>query len=290
MRRVVQDIVRGVGGRVSPRSARAALVLCAAALGAFGLRAPAAHAAIMVGFSPASITVAPGDTFTVSVAVLQIGSEFNAFDASIRFDPSRLTFVSTSPVSNQRGSLITSACSNTFHRFDIAPDSLKVTLSLLCSNTFLTGPGVIYQVKFQAGATLGNTTITLGPYTEFYRAGLFVRPLVKQDLTITVNDGSLDVGPGDPARKGLEFAPPSPNPRRGSGTVSLDFALPSTDLVSIDVLDLQGRRIAERGTERLASGRHHVAWTPPALPSGDYFVRMRTRENGSVTRRWAVLR
>jgi hypothetical protein len=88
----------------------------------------------------------------------------------------------------------------------------------------------------------------------------------------------------------MEFAPPAPNPRRGSGAIRLDFALPSADHVTFDVLDLQGRRVAGRESQPLAAGRHHVVWTPPSLPSGDYFVRLRTAANGAKTQRWAVLR
>jgi hypothetical protein len=88
----------------------------------------------------------------------------------------------------------------------------------------------------------------------------------------------------------MKFAPPSPNPRRGSGAILLDFALPAADRVAFDVLDLQGRRVAGRDAGTLPAGRHHLAWTPPALPSGDYFVRLRTLANGSLTQRWAVLR
>jgi hypothetical protein len=218
------------------------------------------------------------------------GSEFNAFDASVRFDPALLTYVPTVPQSDQRGALMTDACANTFHLFSAAADSLRITLSLLCSSTFVTGPGTIYKVKFQAGATTGTTTVSLGPFTEFYRAGLFARPLVKQDLTVTIGTSSTGVGDPEGGVHGVEFAPPAPNPQRGAGAVRLDFALPSADRVTFDVLDLQGRRVAGREAESLAAGRHHLAWTPPALPSGDYFVRLRTLANGTLTQRWAVLR
>jgi hypothetical protein len=283
--------VRGAGEHHFSRfrGVRGVMLALALACLAIALPAVAARADIHAGFTPSSITVAPGDTFTVDLAITLADSAFNAFDASIRFDPSRLTFVPTSPVGNQRGALMTNACANTFHLFSAAPDSLKITLSLLCSATFVTGPGVIYRVKFQAGLTTGTTVLSLGPFTEFYKAGIYARPLFKQTLTVTIGTPTGVEGE-TPARSGLDLAPPAPNPRRGSGAVILDFALPSHDLVSFDVLDLMGRRVAGRGTERLASGRYHLAWTPPVLPSGDYFLRLRTLSNGSVTRRWTVLR
>jgi len=278
---------RGPGGRrPSARGAGFACAVAMAALVAISLRPPTAAADVTAGFSPATMTVAPGDTFTVTVAIPVADAAFNAFDASVRFDPAMLTYVTGS---NQRGALMTGACSNTFHQFSAASDSLKITLSLLCSGASVTGPGPLYTARFVAGATTGTTTITLGAFTEFYNAGLFVRPLIRQDLSITIGVG---VGVGDPEGdvRPMEFAPPAPNPRRGSGAILLDFALPSADQVSFDVLDLQGRRVAGRDSQPLAAGRHRLSWTPPALPNGDYFVRLRTLANGSVTQRWAVLR
>src|SRR5262245_47641749 len=218
--------VRGPGERRCPARgtglARVAMAIAVLALTGAALRPPAAAADVFVGFSPSTTTVSPGDTFVVTMAIPFAGAEFNAFDASVRFDSSRVTFVPMAAVADQRGPLMTNACSNTFHLFSATPDSLKITLSLLCSNTFVTGPGNIYQMKFKAGVTSGPTTISLGPYTEFYRAGLFARPLFKQDLTVTIGSGPTGVGDPDAGVRKMDFAPPAPNPRRGTGAVMLD--------------------------------------------------------------------
>jgi len=55
--------------------------------------------------------------FDLELRVTQAGSAFNGFDADVSFDPSAITFVPLSPTSLQQGSLMTSACGNTFHRF-----------------------------------------------------------------------------------------------------------------------------------------------------------------------------
>jgi hypothetical protein len=236
---------------------------------------------------PPAVTVAPGDTFTAYIVIEPPDASFNGFDASVRFDPSALSY-DAMPLADQRGPLMTSACANTFHRFDAAPDSLKITLTLLCSNTNVAGPGTIYRVRFRAGTTTGATTLSLGPFTEFYRAGLFVRPIHKQDMTVNV--GSMAVG-DDPGPGGrLEFASPAPNPAWGRRSVLLEFNLPAPDIVSLEVLDAQGRRVAGRSGEWYAAGRHQVPWSPPALACGAYFVRIRTLASGSVVRGWAVLR
>ena len=290
---LITDAPVPAGEQRSPRRAARAASLVglgfAAALAGVLLWCGAANADIFAGFSDSTLSVAPGDTFTVYVQVLQAGAQFNAFDASIRFDPGKLTFEPTSPVSQQRGPLMMAACSNTFHNFSaVASDSLKITLSLLCSNTFVTGPGTIYRVRFRASTTPGVTTLTFGPYTEFYRAGLFARPVFKRPLQITI--GTPAGVPERPTIPGLAFATPAPNPRRGSSASVLDFTLPIADVVSIDVVDLLGRRAAAREPERFESGRHRLSWSPPALPPGEYLVRLHARSSGDVVRKWTVLR
>lgn len=267
--------------------AGAALLAIVIAIGVACSCPRAGRADIYAGFSQTSIVVPTGGTFTAYVVITQADAAFNAFDASIGFDPAMLSFVPTSPVADQRGELMTNACSNTFHRFTAASDSLKITLSLLCSNTTVSGPGTIYKVQFQAGATPGTTTLRLGPFTEFYQAGIFVRPLHTRDLTVNVG-GTTGVDPL-PGPLRLMLAPPVPNPRRGEGAVRLEFMLPRPDRVGFDVLDVQGRRVASRDAEPYGGGWQQLTWSLPRLRSGDYFVRLRTRSGDRVTRRWVVL-
>jgi hypothetical protein len=249
----------------------------------------AARADIYLGFQSPTFSVAPGDTFTAYLVIQQADAQFNAFDASVRFDPAMLSFEPGTPLADQRGPLMVSACSNTFHIFGTAPDSVRITLSLLCNNTFVTGPGTIYRVRFRAGLTPGTTALTFGPYTEFYRAGLFVRPLNKTSMVVTVGPPTGVLPPIAGGRR-LELAPPAPNPLRGTGALALDFTLPGPDAVSVEVMDPMGRVVARRAAERFAGGRTRLSWSPPSLASGAYFVRLRTLANGSVTRRWVVMR
>jgi hypothetical protein len=72
--------------------------------------------------------------------------------------------------------------------------------------------------------------------------------------------------------------------------VLLEFALPRPDVVGFDVLDVQGRRVAERDAEWYGAGRHRLSWSPPALANGGYLLRMHALASGSVVQRWAVLR
>src|SRR2546422_7001597 len=135
-----------------------------------------ARAGIHVELGPGSSLVQPGDTVTVQLQVFQAESEFNAFDAYLRFDPARLQFVPASSLSQQIGPVMSSGCGSFFHQFKARSDTLEIHLGMLCSNVFVTGPGVIYQVRFRVLEGTGPTQIYLGSGTEFYRAGFFVRP------------------------------------------------------------------------------------------------------------------
>jgi len=93
-------------------------------------------AGIKVALLPAQQTVAPGDTFDLSIEVTEAGTAFNGFDLSIGFDPTALTFIQRSPVSQQEGAYFVAACpSQRFHQFQAAADSLAITDVLLCAMT-----------------------------------------------------------------------------------------------------------------------------------------------------------
>jgi hypothetical protein len=79
----------------------------------------------------------------------------------------------------------------------------------------------------------------------------------------------------------LEFvlAPPVPNPSHGM--TRIPFALPAEANVRLDVLDLQGRRVARLVDGVMSAGRHEATWNGTdrgvqARP-GLYFVRLEVR-------------
>uniref|UniRef100_A0A832I0F1 T9SS type A sorting domain-containing protein n=1 Tax=Eiseniibacteriota bacterium TaxID=2212470 RepID=A0A832I0F1_UNCEI len=262
----------------------AALAVALAALAAAGAR-PATAAGITVGFQQPTLTVSPGDTFLVQIVVSPAGDPFNAFDAPIRFDPVQLTFVPTSPVSAQRGVLMTAACSNTFHVFNARPDSLQITLSLLCNQVFVTGPGTVYQVKFRAATTPGVTTLRLGPSTAFFAAGFLVQPLVRHEMVVQI--GAPASAPPRADDAGVRLEAPFPNPARG-GRGMVRFALPAADDVRLEVLDVQGRRLATLAAGPRAAGEHTLA-APGGLAPGVYRVRLATGSGAVRERRWVAL-
>jgi endonuclease/exonuclease/phosphatase family metal-dependent hydrolase len=74
----------------------------------------------------------------------------------------------------------------------------------------------------------------------------------------------------------LRFAPPAPNPFRG--TALFGFDLPEAAPVSLAIFDAGGRRVAELASGEYPAGRHQVRWTAEgrALHAGLYFARFRT--------------
>ena len=67
-----------------------------------------------------------------------------------------------------------------------------------------------------------------------------------------------------------------PNPFNPSTTFS--FALPTSEHVRLEVMDISGRRVAVIVDRRMAAGRHAVVWSATGLPSGTYVYRLRAGE------------
>ncbi|MDT7855729.1 Ig-like domain-containing protein [Rubrivirga sp. S365] len=70
---------------------------------------------------------------------------------------------------------------------------------------------------------------------------------------------------------GLERA--APNPVRAAATLA--FSVPAPGPVTLDVVDVLGRRVAVLVDGERGAGRHEVAWRPDGLASGTYVVRLR---------------
>jgi len=89
---------------------------------------------------------------------------------------------------------------------------------------------------------------------------------------------------------GLALETPRPNPRHGRTPARLDFTLPAAGTVRFVLLDVRGRRVAERAPEAFASGAHTVVWSPGDLPSGGYFLRLSLENGGGATVPWVMVR
>jgi hypothetical protein len=88
----------------------------------------------------------------------------------------------------------------------------------------------------------------------------------------------------------LSLAPPAPDPARAGQVVRLAFTLPAADVVTLDLLDLAGRRVAALEPRRCIAGPGMLEWSPGPRPPGIYFVRLRSGSGMEAVRRLVMLR
>jgi hypothetical protein len=73
-------------------------------------------------------------------------------------------------------------------------------------------------------------------------------------------------------------------------SVTFDIAHPAAETVDLAMIDVGGRMISRRTLESLAAGRQEVTWDLESLPSGMYFVRMRTGSGAQASARCVIVR
>jgi hypothetical protein len=239
-----------------------------------------------------TVTVAPGGTFTVDFVASDPDAAFNAFDLSVHFDPAKLTNVTMSPVSLQRGALMVNACTlnSPFHVFTPGPDSVVGSLVILCDGVSVTGPGVLYHLEFKAASTNTYTQLTLGAGTSFYNGGPRVYGVAKRPVVVKIGAPVLDAGSAPRLPKVAELDPVAPNPAHAGQTLGLSFTLPRAESSEVVVLDPQGRRVAAAPWEWREAGPQRVNVSLPPLAPGRYTVALRTESGITRTRPWVVLR
>ncbi|MCK4526334.1 carboxypeptidase regulatory-like domain-containing protein [candidate division WOR-3 bacterium] len=74
------------------------------------------------------------------------------------------------------------------------------------------------------------------------------------------------------------------------GSHRIDLLIPETDIFTLSIFDLTGRRIGIRFRDRLLSPGTHQEYIPSsALPQGIYFLRLKPKKSNPVTRKIIVL-
>jgi hypothetical protein len=112
-----------------------------------------------------------------------------------------------------------------------------------------------------------------GLYDAWERNGRSA-PALMDSLTITVADSVTGTGPAVDLPAGYRLDPPWPNPFNGA--VTLRYALPRQGELAVDVVDLSGRVVATIAGGQRPPGEGTLTFSPSALPSGLYIVRMRS--------------
>jgi hypothetical protein len=247
--------------------------------------APVHAAGGTMALMPASSVVDPLEVFDLELTVLAGSDSFNAYEVDIEFDPSFLTFIQLTPLSQQEGELMTSACGNRFHLFDATLGDIGVSHSLLCAGVRVAGPGTVYRLRFQAGGGTGITTVGFTS-ERMVNAGIPFSQVTVEEAVIQIGNVS---GIGDAPSPGTVLSPPYPNPSRGP----VRFEVPDSggSPVSLRVFAVNGKPV--RSLYRRSGGGTEIVWDrrdDRGLPVGPgvYYVRLMDAA-GSAVRRIVLL-
>lgn len=242
---------------------------------------------VLLRVEPPYQQVDPLTVVTLAIAIGEPGDPINGYDAVVGYDPTRLEYLPPSPPSSAEGPLFTGACPQRF--LVVTPTASTVTVShvLLCSATNVTGPGVLYQVRFRA-LTEGRTRVDLLAGSAAYRAGEYVEPLQVEGAVIDV--GEVTQTPRADRRIALWAAPNPFNP-----ATELHCEIPRPSWTALGIFDPAGRRVCEIHRGPLDAGIRRFVWrgvddSGRPVASGVYLVRLDVEGAGRATTRLVLIR
>lgn len=244
----------------------------------------AAVAGVELAVSPAETQVDPGAVFLVELAIPSAMSPFNGYDAVVRYDPTYLTLLPEASPAVREGELMVDACpSARWNRFSVSADSTEISIShvLLCGGVSVTGPGVVYRLRFMAKNVGTVTALELREGTAFYNAGSYVEPVFTQDGTVRIGQAT-PADPPVPASLGLRAVPNPFNPRT---RFAFDLARPGA--ARLTILSANGRVVRVIDCGWLEAGAQAIPWDGldargSSVASGNYFAHLRHRDGEAV--------
>jgi hypothetical protein len=132
-----------------------------------------------------------------------------------------------------------------------------------------------------SGSFTLNVSGTLSAASLWMQAGNSLLSLYLDDVTVTDAALSGVTGQGT-ATFSLEN--PRPNPARGD-RLAVSFSLPTSEPAHMELLDVGGRRVADREVGVLGAGQHTVTFdNARPVPAGLYFVRLQQGPNARTIR------
>lgn len=280
-----------------------------------------AQAGVRTSIYPDPICALPGSDLQAFVWVDSAGSEFDGYEAVIRFDPAQLTFVSV-----DQESLMLDPPGNPWFWTEIGDSTVFISHVLLSGGVTITGPGALSSITFTASGSAPETGITFD-YIEFYHAGLYVPDIIWHDGTVVIREDCTQAAccfdTGDClvlteeeclAESGvwrLYYESCDPNPcvpmdvpegeKSGAigwepvwphpvgGDLTLAYNLGCAERIRIEVLDLQGRHVRSVYEGPAPQGRSTASWdrrddTGQVVAPGVYFLRLLSSRDAQAQR------
>lgn len=214
------------------------------------MTSPARAAGVRAAFFPETLSVAPGDTFSVQVRIPAAGSAINGYAATIAFDPAVVHFLAQNQAA-QEGPLLRDSCftHNVYYSFSSAADSMSVLDIMLGNGCATVGPGTLLRLRFVAVGPVALTSIRFRRLV-FYNDGLYVLPVAHSDATVLIG-ATLDVPRVSAPPAAMRFWA-EPNPSRGACVLRTDR--PVQVAREVVVCDVSGRTVRRLAAAALGSG------------------------------------
>ncbi len=152
--------------------------------------------------------------------------------------------------------------------WDLSSLPETVTSLTLTDNT----SGSSFNLDEQSEVTF--TTVEKGSFPAYGSGGVNIYPEVgESQFTLTVAYGSAGVV-DEPVPTEFALYPAYPNPFNPSTMISFD--VPELQNVSVQIFNITGQLIETLINGNIESGKHKVLWNAGNLPSGIYFVQLKS--------------
>jgi len=130
-------------------------------------------------------------------------------------------------------------------------------------------------------------TVEKGSFPSYGSGGVNIYPQVgdpRYQLTVAYGSAGVEELP---VPKEFVLYPAYPNPFNPSTTIRFD--LPAERFITLSVYDITGKLVETLINEVLQQGSHNIQWQPQNLPSGNYFVQLKSR-NRTFTQKLTLLK
>jgi len=260
-------------------------------------------------FSIDSVEAHPGEQISVAVRLNNNSVDFSALMIPIRYNSPYLTLDSVSFA----GSLIPNDFNGIHFDYSdvqlVKVSYLPPTIGTYPLPTISATEGVIAELFFSISdqATSGfilldsaeaDTPIVVGTdtVTHIWVGAVISGPDDDSVYFPAVSSGGIDVrvptgiedGTDEPNLP-TEFALSQNYPNPFNPTTSIEFSLPRSGHVSLEVFNVLGQLVSTPWDGQAPAGTHRVEFDASAMPSGIYFYRL-THDGGAMTRKMVLVK